>query len=268
MNFLLAERPVLKHFQRFVLGGLLWLTALVAQGQALPPRPQPARLVNDFAGVLSGTERQQLESRLRAYMDTTSTQLVVVIVPTTGDVPPGDYAYQVGRSWGVGQKGQNNGLVLLWATNDRKVFIATGYGMEGSLPDGLVKRIITNQITPAFKQGRWAEGLNAGIDELTRRAGTEYQAEPQEQAAGEVSLTTLLTMVLLLLLLMWLMGRICRNSGGGGLRRRSFGGPVFWPYTTVSGWGSSSGNWGGGGGGGGFDFGGGSFGGGGAGGDY
>ena len=112
----------------------------------------PKRLVNDYVGILNGTENEALEQKLRIYNDSTSTQVTIVIVKSTLPYPAGDYAFELGKRWGVGQKDKDNGIVLLWATDDRKVFIATGRGMEGSIPDAISKRIISTIIAPAFKQ--------------------------------------------------------------------------------------------------------------------
>ena len=236
----------------------------------IPDRPNPPRLVNDFVGVLSSTERSQLEQKLRAYNDSTSTQITIVIVKTTEPYPIGDFAFQVGRKWGVGQQGKNNGLVLAWATETRKVYIATGYGLEGAIPDAIAKRIITNTIAPAFKQQQYYQGLDAATTEIIQRASGEYQAEPQSDDGGGSS--GLFIALIVFLIVIFIIAR--RNGGGGGGNRSRGGGwgPIFFPTSTFSGWGGSGGGgWSGGGSssGGGFGgFGGGSFGGGGAGGDY
>ena len=165
----------------------------------------------------------------------------------------------------MGQKGQNNGLVLLWATDDRKLFIATGYGLEGAIPDAIAKRIISTVITPEFKNQMYYRGLDRGIDEIMKYAKGEYKAE----AATEDDGTSGLIFFFVLLIVMFFIIRWISKNGGGGRGNR--GGGMFFPYTTYSGWGSSSGSWGGGDSGGGSSFGGfggGSFGGGGAGGDY
>ncbi|WP_128545642.1 TPM domain-containing protein [Larkinella soli] len=247
---------------------LLVLTSLWAfgQDQGIPDRPNPPRLVNDYTGILSAGEREQLEQKLRRYNDSTSTQIVVLIVRTTDPYPIGDFSFQVGRKWGVGQEGKNNGLVLTWATDTRKVFIATGYGLEGAIPDAIAKRIVSQIIIPRFKNQEWYAGLDEATTEIIRRASGEYQAEGSEEDGGS-GLGFILIIFLGILLLIW----IGRNRGGGNRNRNRGGGffPLPFPPTTFSGWGGSSGNWGGGGGGGGFGgFGGGSFGGGGAGGDY
>jgi len=233
----------------------------------IPARPNPPRLVNDFVGILSRSEREQLEQKLRAYNDSTSTQITVVIVRTTEPYPIGDFAFRVGRKWGVGQQGKNNGLVLAWATETRKVYIATGYGLEGAIPDAIAKRIISNVIVPNFKQAQYYQGLDEATTEIIQRAQGEYQAEPDAGNGGEGSSIFIWIFVVFIVIYF-----ISRRGGGGGRSNRNRGGgffpPVFLPTST--GWGGSSGGGGfGGGGGGGFGgFGGGGFGGGGAGGDY
>ncbi|GAB3040535.1 TPM domain-containing protein [Spirosoma pulveris] len=236
----------------------------------IPNKPNPPRLVNDFVGILNPTERSQLEQKLRAYNDSTSTQITIVIVKTTEPYPIGDFAFQVGRKWGVGQEGKNNGLVLAWATQTRKIFIAPGYGLEGAIPDAIAKRIITNTIAPAFKQEQYYQGLDEATTEIIKRAQGEYKAEPDTNTDDGPG--GFLIILIVFMVIIFIIAR--RNRGGGGNsgnRGGGWGGPVFFPTSTFSGWGGSSGGgWSGGGGsGGGFGgFGGGSFGGGGAGGDY
>jgi len=233
----------------------------------IPDKPNPPRLVNDFVGILQAGARETLEEKLRRYADSTSTQITIVIVKTTEPYPIGDWAFQVGRKWGVGQKGKNNGLVLAWATSDRKIYIATGYGLEGAIPDAVANRIIDNIIVPAFKQQQYYEGLDAATTEIIKRAQGEYKDDKSDGDGSGGSVGFIILIVIIVFVFIWLS----RRGGGGGNRSRGGGmGGWFIPYTTFTGWGSSSGSWGGGGGGGSDfgGFGGGSFGGGGAGGDY
>lgn len=254
----------------WLLGVLLALPlrAQLIPDDSLPARPSPPRLVNDLVGMLSPGEVEQLERKLVAYNDSTSSQLAIVVVKSTGLYEPADYAFSIGRKWGVGQKGKNNGVVLLWATGTRKIYIATGRGMEGAIPDAIAKRIVSQIIAPNFKQQQYYQGLDQAVDELFRRATGEYKADPtagDDSGGGEIFIWLLIIGLIIFFVIR------SRGGGGGGTRYRG-GGGMFLPYTTFSGWGSSSGSWGGGGssgGGGGFGgFGGGDFGGGGAGGDY
>lgn len=246
-------------------GLLLTFTALA---QDLPPKPNPPRLVNDFVGILSGAERETLERKLVAFNDSTSNQITIAIVKSTGDYPPGDYAFALGRAWGVGQKGKNNGVVILWATGDRKIFIAPGYGLEGALPDAICKRIISNILAPNFKQEQYFAGLDGATDEIIRRVGGEFTAD--DTAAHDEEFPTGLIVFLIAVVFIFIYLASKRGGGGGAGYGRRGGGMFFPPYVNYGGWGGSSGggSWGGGGGGGFGGFGGGSFGGGGAGGDY
>lgn len=261
--------------KQFIISFLLVVAAFAGlQAQDIPPKPNPPRLVNDLANQLSPSDVAQLEQKLVSYNDSTSSQIVIVTVPTLGDYPIADYAFKLGSAWGVGQKGKDNGIVLLWAPKERKIFIATGYGLEGAIPDAIAKRIVSQVITPRFKEGRFAQGLNDGVDMIFKYATGEYKADPKQDNGDGDSFPPLLIVVIVFVIILIIIFRNRKGGGGGGNRGyRDFGGPILWPYTTHSGRGSYSGNWGGGFGGGnsggGFGgFGGGSFGGGGAGGDY
>lgn len=244
----------------------LLLLQSIAFAQDIPEKPNPARFVNDFVGgLLSQSETSQLEAKLKAYYDTTSTQIAIVIVKTVQPYDISEYAFKLGRAWGVGEKGKNNGIIILWAPGDRKVFIATGYGMEGSITDAYSKRIIEQDIKPNFKALKYYEGLDAAVDKIINYAKGEFQADPDDEDGGG-AFVGILIFIIILIIVFYIIGK---NNKGGKNGNRGGG---WIPYTTYTGWGSSSGGWSGGGsdsgGGGGFDFGGGSFGGGGAGGDY
>ncbi len=159
----------------------LALRAQTVPDDSLPNRPSPPRLVNDLVGMLSPGEVDRLEQKLVAYNDSTSSQLAIVVVKSTGLYEPADYAFSIGRKWGVGQKGKNNGVVLLWATGTRKIYIATGRGMEGVLPDAIAKRIVSQIIAPNFKRQEYYQGLDQAVDEMFRRATGEYKADPCER---------------------------------------------------------------------------------------
>lgn len=260
----------MNNMKKYLFFSFLFLMILArVSAQDIPAKPNPPRLVNDFANQLKAGEIASLEQKLVAYNDSTSSQIVIVVVPTTGDYPIADYAIKLGREWGVGQKDKDNGIVILWASTDRKIFISTGYGMEGAIPDAIAKRIISQVITPQFKNGMFYQGLDQGVDMIFKYATGEYKAEPGENSDDGGSFPPVLVFVIVFVIILIIMFRNRNNRGGNGGGFGNFGGPVIWPYTTHSGGGSYSGNWGGGGSSGGFGgFGGGSFGGGGAGGDY
>ena len=233
--------------------------------QDIPAKPNPPRLVNDFVMKLSASELSSLEQKLRGYADSTSTQITVVIVKTTGDSDPYDYAIKLAKDWGVGQKDKNNGLVLLWATETRKLRIVTGRGMEATITDAISKRIINTILKPYFQAGQFYQGLDEATSEIMRRASGEFKAEPVDK---DGSIIPFLVIILAVIVVLYIIGRNSKGgrNGGGGFMGGGWAGPIIFSSGGSSGWGggSSGGNSGGGFGG----FGGGDFGGGGAGGDY
>ena len=242
---------------------LLGLGCLPLAAQNIPDAPNPPRLVNDLAGALQPDQRQALERKLVAFDDSTSTQITVVIVPTTGEYEISDYSFALGRQWGIGQRGKDNGILLTWAVNDRRYFIATGYGVEGAITDAEAGRIGEQYLRPNFGSGAYYRGLDEATDALMQQVQGEFTAADRADNPGGDSG---FPMILLILIIFVVIFAVIRNNRGGG-SRFGRGGPVFFPYTTFGGSGSRSGS--GFGGGGGFGgFGGGSFGGGGAGGSY
>jgi uncharacterized protein len=137
--------------KRFLFTILFIIPVFFAIGQDVPARPTPPRLVTDFTNTLTADQVATLERKLVAYDDSTSNQIAIVIVPTTNDYAPVDYATKLGREWGIGNKKTNNGVLVLIAKTDRQIFIAPGYGLEGALPDITCKSIIDNEIRPNFR---------------------------------------------------------------------------------------------------------------------
>lgn len=212
------------------------------------------------------------------YDDSTSNQVVIVIVPTTNDYAPVDYATKLGREWGVGNKKTNNGVVLLVAKNDRAIFIAPGYGLEGAIPDITAKSIIDDIIKPNFREEDFYKGLDLGTTAIIKAAAGEYKApagyRKKDKGNGGGSI---LGAVIILFIILMLVGRGGGGRGGGMMSRRGYGSSALpWIIGSMLGSGGrGGGGFGGGGfgggssGGGGFGgFGGGSFGGGGAGGNW
>ena len=247
-----------------------FLLALVgAQAQDIPPPPDPPRLVNDFAGFLSPAEQADLEAKLVAYDDSTSTQITIVTVETLGRWDIAEFSFRLGDAWGVGGEKQDNGLVITVSREERKVFMATGRGLEGPLPDYLCDRIIDNIIVPAFKQGEFYRGLDRATDAAILAIGGEFVKEVQEPKTPVIPIILILILFIVIIVMIILFSR--NNPGGGQIHRRGWGGPIIFGSGGGSHWGSGGfggGGFGGGGGGGFGGFGGGSFGGGGAGGSW
>jgi len=148
------------------------------------------RLVNDYAKVLSADEVRSMETRLRSYYDTTSNCVIVVIINDLAGYEAADYAQRLGEKWGVGTGKYSNGLVILLSPEEHEVFIATGYGLEGVLPDVTCHRIAEKYMKPHFKEEEYYEGLEAGLDIILPVAAKEYSFEEyqKEQDAEEMAL--------------------------------------------------------------------------------
>jgi uncharacterized protein len=256
---------------------LLVLLGLAAPAGAQTFPPLTGRVV-DTADLLPPADEAALARKLEGLERSTSRQLVVATVPDLQGYPVEDYGYRLGRAWGIGQKGVNNGLILLVSKNDRKIRIEVGYGLEPVITDALSSEIIREKITPAFKAGDFPGGIRAGVDSLAEQLQAPpdqqeqrvLQAAERSQARGRESGSPL-PLIFWGIVLFFIVVPMLRGRRGG--RRYGRGPVVLWGPSFGGGWGSggggsswgSGGGWGGGGGGGGgFSGGGGSFGGGGA----
>jgi uncharacterized protein len=240
--------------------------------KAIPSRPNPPRLVNDFTSTLTSAQAQALENKLIAYDDSTSSQIAIVVVDDLHGYSASDYAIALGRQWGVGGKEFNNGIVILISTGggdgNRDAFIATGYGLEGAIPDLTAKTIVDNDLIPNLKAGNLYRAFDVDKDDLIKAAAGEYKAPQGYHTKGKgIGLGTI---IFLLILIFGILGSLGGgNRGGGMMSRRGWGDfGAGWIIGSMMGrgGGGGGGGWSGGGGGGGF--GGGGFGGGGAGGKW
>ncbi len=213
--------------------------------------------------MLSADEAAELENKLVAFNDTASTQIAIVTIQSLNGYPVSDFSFKLSEKWGIGREGKNNGALILVSKDDREVFIATGYGLEGAIPDALAKRIVETQIVPAFREGNFYRGLDEATDTMIKLASGEYSAE--DTGGRRNSYLPFLIVILIMIFFFWLnMRRTRKYAARNGID--------FWTAWTLlnAAKGASRGSWGGfSGGGGGFGgFGGGSFGGGGAGGRW
>ncbi len=242
----------------------------------VPARPNPPKLVNDIADALTPEQERHLEERLVAYDDSTSVQIAVVIVNDLGGANIDDYAIELGRTWGVGNKKTNNGVVVLLSvgggSGQRGVFIAPGYGLEASLPDYTCKTIVDAEMIPRFREGNLYRGIEEGTDAIIAATRGQYTAPDNYSNRGKKEGGPLVFVFIVIFVIIILF--IGRRGGGGGdsmTRRGHRHGnqfPPFFFFPPIGGGGGSGGGWSGGGGGGFGGFGGGSFGGGGAGGSW
>lgn len=237
-----ALRPL---FAAFVLAASLAVAA-VAANAAEPKFPALTGRVVDEAGILSPAAEGRLTEWLADFEAQTKRQVVVVTVSTLQGLPIEDYGYRLGRFWGIGQKDLNTGALLLVAPNERAVRIEVGYGLEGELTDAQSRIIIENDILPAFRQGKYEQGIEAGTVAMLRALGWQGKAAgaPAPRAQDDAPLPPWVFMLAVFFFFLMLRSGFFFPPMGGGVWR-----------------GGSRGGFGGGGG---FSGGGGSFGGGGA----
>lgn len=261
-----AHLPIL--FRRFIFALVCIGYCLTAKAtmEGIPKRPNPPIMVNNFSRseLLNTTQQQALEDKLEAFARNTSNQIVIVIIDSLYGYDASEFAAEIGQQWQVGQKKFDNGIVILVKpTKERKVFIATGYGLEGAIPDITSKEIVEREIIPSFKEGNYYEGLDNATSVLMSLAKGEYDSQKYSgERQGSKAIGLLLALIIILIAFLF-------SKRGGGRKGFTLGnsGLFFWG----GGFGGSGGFGGGGGGfgGGGFGgFGGGGFGGGGAGGSW
>lgn len=240
----------MKHYNWFFLFFLFFLHGNI-YSQNIPKPMDPPRLVNDFSGIFSSTQRSNLEEILLDYNDSTSTQIYVVVVDDLQGYAISDYAFKLGEEWGIGQKGKNNGAVILIKPkkgNSRgNVFIAVGYGLEEKLNDARIGRIIDNYMIPYFTMDDYYNGTQNAIFAMIKYLSGQFSADPEDE---EPTAADIIMGIILIILFIYFMNKI----GGKG----SSGKGGFFP--PIIGGGSGRGGFGGGrgfGGGGGGSFGGG-----------
>lgn len=226
-----------------------YLLIICSSSLAQPEIPKLSNWANDFTNTLSPEELQHLNFRLKTYQDTTSNQLVSLMIASLDGYPLEDYSFEVAEKNKIGTKENSNGILFLVVKNDRKMRIEVGYGLESVLPDALASSIIRNEVAPYFRKNEYYAGINSGIDAIIAAIGGEYKADFKESSGG-IGFSLIIILFITIVLILSFLPSSRRLGGTGGYIGR--GGS----------WGSSG--FGGGGGFGGFSGGGGSFGGGGS----
>ena len=162
-----------------------WLTAGAQPAQNLQAIPPLSARVIDTTGTLQGAQTQALEAKLAAFEQARGAQIVILMVPTTLPEDITDYAQRVGDAWKIGRQDVGDGLLVVVAKNDRKVRIATTKTLEGAIPDLAARQIIDRTITPRFKQGDFAGGLDAAAGQIMARISGENLALPAESGGQQ-----------------------------------------------------------------------------------
>ncbi|ABQ04921.1 TPM domain-containing protein [Flavobacterium johnsoniae] len=237
----------------------------------IPKKPDFQTSVYDYANVLSASEKTQLEEKLIRYSDSTSTQIVVITIESLKGEDIGILTPKWAQEWGIGQAKEDNGVLILLAKAERRIWISPGYGLEDRLTAGIGGEITRNIIIPEFKAGSYYRGLDKGADALFDVFKGKYKGERKQSKGNDFPILPFIVIVVIVLILLSRGKR-----GGGGNSGSNGGGPSLMDVILLSSLGRSSGGgfggFGGGssGGGGGFGggFGGGGFSGGGSGGSW
>lgn len=241
----------------------------------IPEKPEFQTSVYDYIDLLSSSEKNNLEQKLIRYSDTTSTQIVAVIISSTKGENINYLGAQWGQKWGIGQEKEDNGILIILARDDRRIAINTGYGVEHLLTDALSRRIIERDIIPYFKRNDYAGGLDRGADAIFEVLSGEYQNTTSSNNVPIVPIFIFILLVIVFIIFIIAISAGRKGGGKGGGKRKYKGSDLLeaiilsnmgrgnYRKSSGSSWGgwSSGGSSGGGFGGG---FGGGGFGGGGA----
>ncbi|MBI3125318.1 MAG: TPM domain-containing protein [Ignavibacteriales bacterium] len=240
---------------------LLLIAAFVSSAYSQIAIPVLKNYANDQTSSLNSSELNSLESKLKTFDDSTSNQVVFLMMNTLDGYPLESFCYETATKNQIGSKKNNNGVLFFVAKEDRKMRIEVGYGLEGALPDALASSILRNEVRPYFKSGDYYAGVNSGLEAIILATKGEYKGEPKSKGKGTGF--PFIVIVIIFIIIAALSGKGGKGGGGGLL-----------PLLILSSMGGSRGrggfgggsSWGGGGGGGfgGFSGGGGSFGGGGS----
>ena len=246
------------------------LALCAARALAVLPEipPSPTRWVTDHAGLISPAARESLDQQLEAFERSSGQQVLVYIDRTTGGLPIEDFAEQAFKKWRVGRKGLDDGLVLFIFTEDRRLRIEVGYGLEGTLPDALAGRIVRDEIAPRLAAGQGDAAVAAGVSAMMSALGGpsstpgaeagpydrdagQYPArsQPQKLGWGAKILIGIVGLVFLFILItnprlaLWILFNLLMSGRGGGGSFGGGGGGGFSGGGGRSGGGGASGSW-------------------------
>lgn len=206
----LLKKGVLKLFLLFT---LLSFVKVSAQFE-IPEKPDFQTSVYDYVNLLSASEKSTLENKLIKYSDSTSTQIVVAVIASTKGEYINYLATEWAHEWGIGQAKEDNGVFILLARDDRKIMIATGYGVEHLLTDAMSRRIIERDIIPYFKRNDYYGGLNRGADAIFEVLQGEYQGTRKSSGDG-FPIGVIFFLIFIFIIILISISKHKRNGGNG-----------------------------------------------------
>ncbi|MBK5213522.1 MAG: TPM domain-containing protein [Flavobacteriaceae bacterium] len=254
------KKNLQKYKILFALIAIAFLSENVLAQYEIPPKPSVQTSLYDYVNLLTPSQKTALENKLIRYADSTSTQIVCIIIGSTNGEDISMLGAEWGQKWGIGQKGEDNGIVITLAKDDRKVDINTGYGIEYRITDLMSERIINRIMIPEFKEGNFYAGLDQGSDAIFAALKGEFKEDRDfgKKDSGHIPFFIIFVFIIIILALIRRGGK--GGKGGGG----SLLDIIVLSSLGRGGFGGGGGSFGGGGGGFGGGFGGGGFGGGGA----
>jgi uncharacterized protein len=192
----------------------------------LKPIPALSARVTDLTSTLSEAERASLDAKLTAFESTTGAQLAVLIVPSTQPEPIEAYSMRVADAWKIGRKGRDDGVLFLVAKDDRKLRLEVGYGLEGLVTDAIARRIIAEDVAPNFREGRYAAGIEAGVDRIVGIVAQGDLPPPEQRATrgrgprldfGTIAILALIVVPVVGGILKSIFGKLGGSTVGGGI---------------------------------------------------
>lgn len=209
-----------KNIRKYLFTAIIMWLGMLVSAEALPSRPSPPRLVNDYIQLLRPAELAALESKLLEYERQHSTQIAIVITNDLHGHDIADFSTRLGQKWGVGKAGFENGVVITMHLDgrERRVYIAVGYGLEAVIPDITAHRIVENEMIPHFRNENYYQGLDQGAGVIMQLAAGEFTAQDY-QGEEEVPLGAVIIPFIFVILVIVLMARSRRrfNSPGKGI---------------------------------------------------
>ena len=210
-----------------VLSLFLWLPVSAQNLDFLPDRP--SGMVNDFADMLSSSESNRLESKLRAYRDTTTNVIAIATIESLRGYSREEVATELFNKWRMWEGERYNGVLILISRDDRELRIEVGYGLEGAIPDAMANRIVQDVLVPNFRDGNVYQGLDRATDIMIQLAAGEFEGAPEfSNSQGDGIPLDLI--IFFILLIIAVITKISRGGGGRGRRRRTLGpmDVIFW----------------------------------------
>lgn len=230
----LLRNASMRMHLRWLLGPVLWLCACLTMAQGVQPVPELSARIMDQTGTLDAARLAAIERKLEVFEQTRGSQVVVLMVDSTAPEDIADYTQRLGDAWKIGRKNIGDGVLFVIAKNDRRLRIATAKSLEGAIPDLIASRILEQVVTPAFRSGDFAGGIDAGVDHILARIAGEDLPLPQapNPAVGQEWMDLLIFMVFAVPVVSAVLRGLFGNKIGTLLTGLGSGG-LAWMLTSV-----------------------------------